>query len=77
MPNALDKEDQLHRNLLDAGCDGPLTEECLRCFREGRPEEMLPGLTAHRKTVLAGLRIRQKQIDCLDYLTEKIRSKKY
>lgn len=34
MPNALDKEDTLYRNLVDSGCDKKLTEECMRCFRD-------------------------------------------
>ncbi len=73
MPDARDKEAILRQNLQDAGCDGPLTEECLRCFQEGRLGEMLPELTAHRKTVLSSVREKQKQLDCLDYLTNKIK----
>lgn len=45
--------------------------------REGRLGEMLRILTAHRKTVLTGVREKQKQIDCLDYLTNQIRQQNH
>lgn len=77
MPNALNKEEILHRNLLDAGCDEALTEECIRRFRDGTLDEILPKLTAHRKCVLSDIRKEQKKIDCIDYLIDKIISKKY
>lgn len=77
MPNALNKEEILRRCLADAGCDEALTAECLRRFREGTLSEMLPKLTAHRKCVLSDVRRGQKQIDCLDYLTNKIKSNEY
>lgn len=77
MPNALNKEEILRRCLADAGCDEALTAECLRCFWEGTLSEMLPKLTAHRKCVLSDVRRGQKQIDCLDYLTNKIKSNEY
>ena len=35
MPNALDKEELLRQNLIDAGCDEKLTEEGLKHFRNG------------------------------------------
>lgn len=76
MPNALNEE-ILRRCLADAGCDEALTAECLRRFREGTLSEMLPKLTAHRKCVLSDVRRGQKQIDCLDYLTNKIKSNEY
>ena len=77
MPNALNKEEILRRCLAAAGCDEALTAECLRRFREGTLSEMLPKLTAHRKCVLSDVRRGQKQIDCLDYLTNKIKSNEY
>lgn len=76
MPDARDKEALLRQNLEDAGCDCRLTEACIRCFQEGRLPEMLPELTAHRKTVLKAVREKQKQIDCLDYLTNQIKKEK-
>lgn len=77
MPNALDKEELLRLALTDAGCDKQLIDECMRCFESGTPDEMLPKLAAHRKCVLSDVRKGQKQIDCLDYLTNKIKSNEY
>lgn len=54
-----------------------LTEDCLRCWREGTLREKLPELDAHRKSVLQQTREKQKQIDCLDYLTRKIQTEEY
>lgn len=77
MPDARDKEALLRQNLKDAGCGKALTEDCLRCWREGTLKEKLPELDAHRKSVLQQTREKQKQIDCLDYLTCKIQTEEY
>lgn len=77
MPNALDKEELLHRCLVDAGCEEELIAECMRYFREGTLDEILPKLTVHRRCVLSDVHKRQKQIDCIDYLTNKIKSNEY
>ena len=77
MPNALDKEDTLYRSLVDSGCDKKLKEECMRCFRDGTPDKMLPKLDAHRRCVLSDVHKGQKKIDCIDHLTNKIRSNEY
>ena len=47
MPNALDKEELLRQNLIDAGCDEKLTEEGLKHFRNGTLPEFLTKLKAH------------------------------
>lgn len=77
MPNAKNKEELLRQNLQDAGCSEELTEACMRCYSKGTLEEKLPELNAHRQVVLRETREKQKQIDCLDYLTNQIRTKKY
>lgn len=77
MPNALDKEETLRRNLIDAGCNRTLVEECVRRFRDGTLGTMLPKLTAHRKSILSAVHKGQKRIDCLDYLTNEIKARKY
>ena len=77
MPNALDKEEILRQSLVDAGCDEKLITECMRRFRDGTLDGILPKLTAHRKCVLSDVHKGQKQIDCLDYLTNKIKSNEY
>lgn len=77
MPNALNKEEVLRQCLADAGCDKNLIDECMRRFENGTLDEVLPKLTAYRKCVLSDVRRGQKQIDCLDYLTNKIKSNEY
>ena len=54
-----------------------MTEDCLRYWREGTLKDKLPELGAHRKTVLQQTREKQKQIDCLDYLTRKIQTEEF
>lgn len=77
MPNALNKEEILLQNLKDAGCSKKLINECMTCYNEGTLSLKLAELTAFRKTVLNETRIKQKQIDCLDYLLNKIQSNDY
>lgn len=73
MPNAKNKEELLRQNLQDAGCSEELTEACMRCYSKGTLKDKLPELSAHRQAVLR--ETREKQIDCLDYLTNQIRTK--
>lgn len=73
MPNAKNKKELLQQNLQDAGCSEELTEACMRCYSKGTLKDKLPELSAHRQAVLR--ETREKQIDCLDYLTNQIRTK--
>lgn len=75
MPNAKNKEELLRQNLQDSGCSEELTEACMRCYSKGTLKDKLPELSAHRQAVLRETRKKQKQIDCLDYLTNQIRTK--
>lgn len=77
MPSALDKKALFLQNLKDAGCSTELTEECLLCYNDGNYEKMLCELSAYRRTVLLETRKKQKQIDCLDFLTNKIKKNEY
>lgn len=77
MPDARNKKEILRQNLKDAGCSREMTEKCLYCCSNGTLDEMLPSLTAYRKEILLEIREKQKWIDCLDYLTNKIKSKEY
>ena len=74
MPNALDKEEILRRNLIDAGCDEELIKKGLEHFGNGTLSEFLTELSAYRGKVLSGVRKGQKQIDCIDYLINKIKA---
>ena len=58
----------LRQNLEDAGCDEETVERCLDCARQGRTQEQLRLLSAHRRLLLDAVHRCEKQIDCLDYL---------
>lgn len=58
----------IHQNLMDAGCDQQITDQCMAFVKEERLSDMVPLLKKHRKTLLDSLHKDQKQIDCLDYL---------
>lgn len=77
MPNALDKNAVFLQNLKDAGCNAKLTDECMRLYRNGMLDEMLHNLAVYRRTILHETREKQRQIDCLDFLTDKIRRNEY
>ncbi len=77
MPNALDKKALFLQNLKDAGCSAKLTEECLSYYDDGNYEKMLNELSTYRKAVLFETRVKQKQIDCLDFLANKIKKNEY
>ncbi|MBE7060174.1 MAG: hypothetical protein E7389_05080 [Ruminococcaceae bacterium] len=77
MPSALDKRALFLQNLKDAGCSAELTEECVSYYDDGNYEKMLSELSAYRRTVLLETRAKQKQIDCLDFLANKIKKNEY
>ena len=62
----------LRQNLEDAGCDEETVERCLDCARQGRTQEQLRLLSAHRRLLLDAVHRCEKQIDCLDYLVFQI-----
>lgn len=75
MAEAHERTKIVYQNLLDAGCDASTTRRCIQLLQEGKASDLLPILSAHRKTLLAQLRREQKQIDCLDYLVYRIQKK--
>lgn len=68
MAEASDTEDILRQNLIDAGCDLELVQQCMDLAQGERMEEMKRILTRHRQTLLDMVHAEQKKIDCLDYL---------
>lgn len=68
MAEASDTEDILRQNLIDAGCDLELVQQCMDLAQGERMEEMKRILTRHRQTLLDMIHAEQKKIDCLDYL---------
>lgn len=75
MAEANDTSGILYQNLIDAGCDEKTTEQCMSLVRKGTYPELLPILARYRAGLLAAVRSGQKQLDCLDYLIYKIKSK--
>jgi hypothetical protein len=65
---ASDTEGILRQNLIDAGCDLELVQQCMDLAQGERMEEMKRILTRHRQTLLDMIHAEQKKIDCLDYL---------
>jgi hypothetical protein len=65
---ASDTEGILRQNLIDAGCDLELVQQCMDLAQGERMEEMKRILTRHRQTLLDMVHAEQKKIDCLDYL---------
>ncbi len=66
----------IYQNLIDAGCDEDITENCMSFVNNGRIADMLPILAKHRKCLLDLLHKVQKQIDCLDYLIYTLKKQK-
>ena len=68
MAEASDTEGILRQNLIDAGCDLELVQQCMDLAQGERMEEMKRILTRHTQTLLDMIHAEQKKIDCLDYL---------
>ena len=68
MAEASDALGSLHQNLIDAGCSHALVKQCIALAQENKPNELLPLLSRHRRSLLDGIHQWEKQIDCLDYL---------
>ena len=77
MPNALDKKESLFQNLKDAGCDKKLTAECIDSCDKGTLTNAADLAKVRRKALLKETRKKKKQIDCLDFLLNKIKSGEY
>lgn len=73
MPEASDTQGILRQNLIDAGCDQELVQRCFALAQGEKTTELLRVLSRHRQTLLDTVHLRQKQIDCLDYLVYKLK----
>lgn len=72
MAEASDTEGILRQNLIDAGCDPEIVQQCMELARGQRTAEMKWVLTRHRRTLLDTVHAEEKKIDCLDYLFYKM-----
>ena len=72
MAEASDTEGILRQNLIDAGCDPKIVQQCMELARGQRTKEMKQILTRYRRTLLDTVHAEQKKINCLDYLFYKM-----
>lgn len=72
-----DEYGSVYQNLIDAGCDIETIEQCMTIMKERRHADMLPILSGYRTRLIDTVHIRQKQIDCLDFLIYKIKKEKF
>ena len=63
MAEASDTEGILRQNLIDAGCDLGIVQQCMELARGQRTEEMKRILTRHRRTLLDTVHAEEKKID--------------
>ena len=73
MANAADKTAVVTENLRDMGLDDEMTAECLMLIGERRYAELEKLLKAYRQTLLDSVHKYNERIDCLDFLTYKLR----
>ncbi len=67
------QETELIQNLEGAGCSPETISAFMAEIGKGDAGAGLKLLAAHRRLLLEGLHQKQKQIDCLDYLTDQIK----
>ena len=72
MAEASDTEGILRQNLIDAGCNSEIVQQCMELARGQRTKEMKQILTRYRRTLLDTVHAEEKKIDCLDYLFYKM-----
>ena len=64
------KNTQIKTCMKDAGMDDSLIETCLEYFRMGEMGCGRKKLHEYRTRLLAEIQMKQKQLNCLDYLIE-------
>lgn len=61
-------EEQIHQNLIDAGCDEHLIRSYMAAARENNAKECSRLLERWRRTLLDEIHSGEKRLGCLDYL---------
>lgn len=69
-----DDRQRVTQNLVDAGCGEDIICKFFELEAEGRRAEQLCLLACHRKELLDEAHRANRCIDCLDYLTYKMRN---
>lgn len=59
----------LRQSLSDSGCTKEQIKQCVSWYREGNRETVTVLLRQQKQRLLEQMHRKQKQIDCLDYLT--------
>lgn len=77
MAEATDKEGMLLQNLQDAGCSSEMIKQCVTLVKTQQVSLAFVLLAKYRKTLLAQINEKQKEIDCLDYLVFALEHKQY
>lgn len=77
MAEATDKEGMLLQNLQDAGCSSEMIRQCATLVKTQQVSLTLVLLAKYRKTLLAQIYEKQKELDCLDYLVYALEHKQY
>ena len=75
MAEASDTMGILYQNLIDAGCNRDLVENCMELARADQWNRILSLLAGQRINLLDLVHDGQKQIDCLDFLVYSINKK--
>ena len=76
MAEANDKVQLLYRNLQDAGCTPEMIQKCMELDAEQNCADLLFQLSQYRKTLLEQVHLRQKELDCLDFLIYRLKKQK-
>ncbi|MGI6720960.1 MAG: hypothetical protein ACOX4I_00160 [Anaerovoracaceae bacterium] len=69
-------QENLLRNLIDAGCSEENIERIISMRRDNNINDMLVLLAQHRKQLLDRSHITQHQLECLDYLTNSLKAER-
>ncbi len=72
MAEASDKKGMIKQNLIDAGCDKEMVNFCISLAEQKSESELKKLLVQHKRDLLDSIHIRQKQVDCLDFLVYQI-----
>lgn len=71
MGNAVNREELLRQNLVDAGW--PVVRQCMGLAEAGKTEEHQQLLGEHRQRLPETVHMGQRRIDCLDFLLYQIK----
>lgn len=72
MAAANDWEGMLRQNLMDAGCPGEMTAECILLAESGLFSQMLQKLRKQRRGLLDEIHSVEQELRCLDYLINQV-----